>query len=87
MLTAAGDPGLRVWVCLLHTAIPVWFAERGGFAAPDALGTWLQWVDFAAVTFGDLAGGWMPFNAPTSYAHKAYLAGTFPPGRRDPGIS
>jgi beta-glucosidase len=63
----------------------VWFAERGGFAAPDALGTWLRWVDLAAATFGDLAGGWMPFNTPTSYAHKAYLAGTFPPGHRDPG--
>jgi beta-glucosidase len=32
-----------------------------------------------------LAGGWTPLNTPTSYAHKAYLAGTFPPGHRDPG--
>ncbi|MGH3547129.1 MAG: family 1 glycosylhydrolase [Pseudonocardiaceae bacterium] len=83
VLTAARDVGLRVWVCLLHTAIPVWFAVQDGFAAQDALDTWLRWVDFAATTFGDLAGGWMPFNTPTSYAHKAYLAGTFPPGRRD----
>ncbi len=71
VLTAAGDAGLRVWVCLLNTAIPVWFADRAGFAAQDALGTWLRWVDFAAATFGDLAGGWIPFNTPTSYAHKA----------------
>jgi beta-glucosidase len=84
VLTAARDAGLRVWVCLLHTAIPMWFADQGGFAAQDALDTWLRWVDFAAMTFGDLVDGWMPFNTPTSYAHKAYLAGTFPPGHRDP---
>jgi beta-glucosidase len=83
VLTAARDAGLRVWVCLLHTAIPVWFADRGGFGAQDAVDTWLRWVDFAAATFGDLAGGWMPFNTPASYARKAYLTGTFPPGHRD----
>ncbi|MGH3719402.1 MAG: family 1 glycosylhydrolase [Pseudonocardiaceae bacterium] len=83
VLTAAREVGLRVWVCLLHTAIPVWFADRGGFASEDAVGTWLRWVDLAATTFGDLAGGWMPFNTPTSYAQKGYLTGTFPPGRQN----
>ena len=34
--------------------------------------------------FGDLAGGWLPMNLPTTYAQKAYLTGTFPPGHRDP---
>jgi len=84
VLAAAREAGLRVWVCLLHTAIPVWFADRGGFASQDAVETWLRWVELAATTFGDLAGGWMPFNTPTSYAHKAYQLGTFPPGHRDP---
>jgi beta-glucosidase len=83
MLEAARAAGLRVWVCLLHFAIPVWFADRDGFAGQDALATWLEWVDQAVELFGDLAGGWMPFNTPTSYAQKAYLAGTFPPGHRD----
>ncbi|MFC0542559.1 family 1 glycosylhydrolase [Kutzneria chonburiensis] len=84
VLSAARDEGLRVWVCLLHSAIPVWFADRGGFAGAGALETWLRWVDLAAGVFGDLVGGWMPFNLPTTYAQKAYLTGTFPPGHRDP---
>lgn len=83
VLTAARDAGLRVWVCLLHTAIPVWFADRGGFSAEDAMDTWLRWVDLASTTFGDLAGGWMPINTSASYARKAYLTGAFPPGHRD----
>lgn len=83
VLDAGRSAGLCLWVCLLHTAIPRWFADRSGFAADDALGTWLEWVGLAASLFGDLVGGWMPFNTPTSYAYTAYLTGTFPPGHRD----
>lgn len=83
VLAAGRTAGLRVWVCLLHSAIPVWFADRGGFAGTDALETWLVWVRLAAELFGELVGGWMPFNTPSSYAQKAYLTGLFPPGHRD----
>jgi beta-glucosidase len=85
VLTAGRDAGLRIWVCLLHSAIPQWFADRGGFAGGGALDTWSTWVDLAAREFGDLAGGWIPFNEPSSFAQKAYLSGTFPPGHRDLG--
>lgn len=83
VLAAASEVDLRVWVCLLHTAVPVWFADRGGFAGQDAVDVWLRWVDFAAAAFGDLVGGWMPFNTPTSYVYKAYMTGEFPPGHRN----
>ena len=82
MLDAAREAGLRVWVCLHHFALPYWFSDQGGFASQDSL-TWLECVDQAARLFGDLAGGWMPVNTPTSYAQKAYLAGSLPPGHRD----
>ena len=85
VLAAGRAAGLRIWVCLLHSAIPVWFADRGGFAGDDAVNDWLEWVDSAARLFGDLAGGWMPFNEPSSYAQKAYLSGSFPPGHQDLG--
>ncbi|GAA1890780.1 family 1 glycosylhydrolase [Streptantibioticus ferralitis] len=80
VLLAGRDAGLTMWVCLLHTALPAWFAAEGGFLSPTASDTWLRHVDFIAETFGDLADGWMPVNNPTAYAQKAYLAGTFPPG-------
>jgi beta-glucosidase len=84
VLAAGRAEGLRIWVCLLHSAIPVWFADRGGFATEDALKTWMRWVELAEKLFGDLVGGWMPVNLATSYAQKAYGTGTFPPGHRDP---
>ncbi|UNZ18159.1 family 1 glycosylhydrolase [Streptomyces sp. 891-h] len=80
ILQAGRDAGLAMWVCLLHTALPTWFASEGGFLSPGASATWARHVDFIAETFGDLADGWMPVNNPTAYAQKGYLAGTFPPG-------
>ncbi|RJQ79780.1 glycoside hydrolase family 1 protein [Pseudonocardiaceae bacterium YIM PH 21723] len=83
VLETGNAAGLRMWITLLHTAIPAWFAERGGFAGPDVQQVWMRWVALAAEHFGDLAGGWMPVNNPLSFANKGYLSGTFPPGVRD----
>lgn len=80
MLLAGRDAGLTIWVCLLHTALPAWFADDGGFLSPKASTIWARHVDFIAETFGDLADGWMPVNNPTAYAQKAYLTGACPPG-------
>lgn len=80
VLAAGRDAGLRMWVTLLHTALPVWLADRGGMLAAEAGDRWLRWVDTAAERFGDLVDGWMPVNNPTSFAQKAYLTGAFPPG-------
>jgi beta-glucosidase len=80
ILVAGRDAGLAMWVCLLHTALPNWFAAEGGFLSPTACETWARHVDFVGENFGDLADGWMPINNPTAYAQKAYLSGTFPPG-------
>ncbi|MEU8975816.1 family 1 glycosylhydrolase [Streptomyces monashensis] len=80
ILQAGRQSGLSMWVCLLHTALPKWFAADGGFLAPSARTVWARHVDFIGETFGDLTDGWMPVNNPFSYALKGYLAGTFPPG-------
>ncbi|HWH01719.1 MAG TPA: family 1 glycosylhydrolase [Pilimelia sp.] len=82
VLAAGRGVGLRMWVTLLHTALPQWLAGEGGILAPTAGDRWRRWVDTAAEEFGDLVDGWMPVNNPTSFAQKAYLAGTFPPGSR-----
>ncbi|MFJ8164257.1 family 1 glycosylhydrolase [Streptomyces sp. NPDC096136] len=80
ILRAGRRAGLSMWACLLHTALPVWFAAEGGFLSPTAAAAWARHVDFVAETFGDLVDGWMPVNNPAGYAEKAYLRGTFPPG-------
>ncbi|MFB6839775.1 family 1 glycosylhydrolase [Streptomyces sp. NPDC056361] len=81
ILQAGRRSGLNMWVCLLHTSLPAWFAAEGGFLSPQAADLWARHVDYVAEVFGDLVDGWMPVNNPTGYAEKAYLRGTFPPGR------
>ncbi len=80
MLVAAREAGLAPWVCLFHTAAPVWFARLGGFASADGASAWARHVEFAAESFGDLVHGWMPVNGPSAYALRGYLTGTHPPG-------
>jgi beta-glucosidase len=82
VLSAGRDAGLRMWVTLLHTALPQWLASEGGMLGASAGDHWRRWVDTVADQFGDLVDGWMPVNNPTSFAQKAYLSGTFPPGIR-----
>lgn len=84
ILSAGRDAGLRIWVTLLHSAIPQWFAAEGGFAGPGATDRWESWVRVAAERFGDVAGGWMPVNNPAGFALKGYLMGSFPPGHTHP---
>jgi beta-glucosidase len=83
VLAAGRDAGLEVWVCLLHGALPTWFAAEEGFLGPHAAQRWRRWVEFAAETFGDLVAGWKPVNGPASFATKRYLTGQFPPGVTD----
>lgn len=82
VLTAGRDAGLNLWVCLLHTALPAWFARSGGLLSPGADRIWAAHVDFVAETFGDLVYGWKPVNGPASHAVKGHLTGEFPPGHR-----
>lgn len=86
ILTAGRDAGLRIWVTLLHGAIPQWFAAEDGFAGPRAADRWESWVRVAAERFADVAGGWMPVNNPAGFAVKGYLNGSFPPGHTDPAV-
>jgi beta-glucosidase len=85
VLQAAHDAGIQPWVCLHHFTLPGWFGDDlGGFLDEKAAGYWWpRHVDFVAETFGDLVYGWKPMNEPVAYALAGFLAGVFPPGRRD----
>ena len=85
VLLAARAAGVQPWVCLHHFTLPGWFSDDlGGFADEKAAGYWWpRHVDFCAETFGDLVFGWKPINEPVAYAVEGWLAGVFPPGRRD----
>jgi beta-glucosidase len=82
VLTALREEGLLAMVTLHHFSSPVWFSDRGGWAASGSPAAWLPFVRRVAEELGDLVGLWCTLNEPNIYAYQGWAAGEFPPGRR-----
>src|SRR5580765_8265058 len=65
------------WFVLAQPEVPRWFDDDGGWLdARNAGKAWPRWVETAAGALGDVAAGWVPFEAP--YATARRLAPTDP---------
>lgn len=82
-LTALRAAGIRPLVTLHHFSHPIWFEDRGGWAGPDAVPTFVAHVDRMVDLFGDLVEEWVTINEPNVFATGGYLFGEFPPGSRN----
>ncbi|MGH9047563.1 MAG: glycoside hydrolase family 1 protein, partial [Acidimicrobiales bacterium] len=83
LLAGARDLEMSAFVTLFHFTIPIWFADRGGWLADDAVDVFARFCAEASRRLGHL----MPFvctvNEPQMIALLNYLQGTHPPGHRD----
>ncbi len=79
-LTRLRDAGIRPLVTLHHFSEPGWFADAGGWLAPDAVPVFLRFAETVVRELGDLVSDWITINEPTVYANHAYLWGLWPPG-------
>lgn len=86
VLDTAAAAGIDVWITLLDVSLPGWFADdRGGLTDDRDRGYfWARHVDRAGELLGDRVAGWVPVEDPVGLAREGWLAGTRPPGRRDP---
>ena len=82
VLAEMREQGLLPMVTLHHFTSPIWFAERGGWAAPGAADAFLPFVRKVADELGELVGLWCTVNEPSIYASHGWLLGEFPPRRR-----
>lgn len=83
MLSAMRARGLVPMVTLHHFSEPLWFAQRGGWLAHDAVALFTRFVEYVATQLGDLVNLWCTINEPNVYAYMGYVAGTFPPGEHE----
>lgn len=66
---AARALGLQPWFRLLQADVPHWFDDEGGFADERVAGLWWpRWVETVADRLGEVAAGWVPFEAPFAMA-------------------
>jgi beta-glucosidase len=74
--------GMEPVVTLQHFTLPVWLAESGGFAAPEAPVRFARYAAACVEAFGDMVTWWVTVNEPTVVAVVAHLEGVWPPGER-----
>ena len=61
----AREAGIEPWFRLLQPSIPHWFDDEGGFTDDSTAALWWpRWVELAADRLGEVAAGWVPFEAP-----------------------
>ena len=78
------DAGLTPMVTLNHFTVPQWFADRGGWMAPDASKKFASYCDHVVRALAGLVTWWCTLNEPGNVAVGGYLSAFgWPPGRRD----
>ncbi len=83
MLSALRARNIVPMVTLHHFTEPLWFAQQGGWLAPDAVTRFVRFVEEVATRLGDLVNLWCTINEPNVYAYMGYVAGVFPPGEHN----
>ncbi|HZN15869.1 MAG TPA: family 1 glycosylhydrolase [Acidimicrobiales bacterium] len=86
MCGACRDNGIAPIVTFHHFTTPRWVTHEGGWEEPDTAGRFAGYVEKTTAALGDLMGWACTFNEPNVVATMGYLAGVFPPGRRDPQL-
>jgi beta-glucosidase len=66
-----------------HFTTPRWVAAHGGWEEPDTADLFARFAERATAHLGDLISRACTLNEPNIVATMGFLAGAFPPGRRD----
>src|SRR5437867_8994148 len=79
--------GLTPFPTLHHFTNPVWFEDQGGWLSPKAPDFMERYAGYMAKQLGDAAPFWMTINEPPVLPAAQYIAGVFPPQKRDMGMA
>ncbi len=82
ILQSAKYHGLKVFLTLYHTTLPVWFAKKGGFAKKANIIYFVDFAHHAVERFNEYVDFWVTINEPELYATLSYALGIFPPQQK-----
>jgi beta-glucosidase len=74
---------LTAFATMHHFTVPRWFAERGGWLAPDGVELFGRFVERVSAALGDRIPYACTINEPQIVSLMAYGLGRFPPGEQD----
>lgn len=82
MIGALRERGMEPMVTLHHFTHPQWIEEAGGWANPDTVRRFDDYVHVVVEALCDRVLLWCTINEPMIFATQGYLLGRFPPGKR-----
>lgn len=80
---ALKEKGFKVMLTLHHFTLPLWLAKKGGFLHPKSVFYFTRFTELAVKKFSDYVDFWITINEPNVFASHGYLAGDWPPGKKN----
>jgi beta-glucosidase len=87
VLTTLRGLGIEPVVTLHHFTLPLWMVELGGWESDEMVARFERYVGVVVDALGGLARWWITLNEPMPHVWKSYVAGEWPPGKRDYGAA
>lgn len=75
--------GVKIMMVIHHFANPAWFSMDGGWQNEKNIDRWIDYAKQVVETFGDYVDSWNTFNEPNLYTAMAFVAGEFPPFKKN----
>lgn len=82
-LNALREQRVEIMMVIHHFANPTWFSQSGGWENEQNIRAWINFGEQLVETFGEHVSLWNTFNEPNLYTAMAYVAGEFPPFKRN----
>jgi len=83
MLIGLQERKMTPMVTLHHFSEPIWVADIGGWENPAIIDLFGGFVRKSVQALMPYCRLWVPINEPNVFALSAYVAGLFPPGKKD----
>lgn len=87
MLRGLRDRNMTAMVTLHHFTDPLWFMELGGWESDEAPQLFADFVRKTVSALKEYANLWVTINEPNVYGFMGYVAGIFPPGKKDLNVA
>lgn len=82
VIAALRARGMEPFITLWHWAVPVWFAEKGGWESPECVSYFSRFVEKIVSELGDNVHFWITLNEPEIFTSTSYLLGNWPPQKK-----
>ncbi|MCC7289860.1 glycoside hydrolase family 1 protein [bacterium] len=75
--------GIEPFVTLWHWSHPVWLEKEGGILARNFSKYFVRYARYVVEALQNDVNYWLTINEPEIFTYEAYMAGSWPPGKRN----